>query len=36
VFTPAVPVFCQTADFSLHATTDAGMSVDIAVEGYEW
>jgi hypothetical protein len=36
VFTPAVPIFCTTADRELHATTDAGMSVDIAVEGYEW
>jgi len=36
VFTPAVPIFCTTADHELHVTTDAGMSVDIAVEGYEW
>ncbi len=36
VFTPAVPVFCTTADRELHITTDAGMSVDITVNGYEW
>jgi hypothetical protein len=36
VFTPAVPVFCTTADRELHCTTDAGISIDIAVEGYEW
>jgi hypothetical protein len=36
VFTPAVPVFCTTADRELHCTTDAGISVDIAVSGYEW
>ena len=36
VFTPSVPVFCTTADRELHVTTDAAMSVDISVEGYEW
>lgn len=36
VFTPAFPVFCTTADRELHITTDAGISVDIAIEGYEW
>lgn len=36
VFTPAVPVFCTTADRELHCTTDAAMSVDIVIEGYEW
>jgi len=36
VFTPAVPVFCTTADRELHITTDAAVSIDIAVEGYEW
>jgi hypothetical protein len=36
VFTPAVPVFCTTADFELHLTTDAGISLDITVEGYEY
>jgi hypothetical protein len=36
VFTPAVPIFCTTANRELHVTTDAGLSVDIAVEGYEW
>lgn len=36
VFTPAVPIYCTTADHELHITTDAGLSVDIAVTGYEW
>lgn len=36
VFTPPTPCFCTTADRELHITTDAGMSVDIAVYGYEW
>jgi hypothetical protein len=36
VFTPASPIFCTTADFELHATTDAALSVDIAVNGYEF
>jgi hypothetical protein len=36
VYTPAVPVFCTTADRELHITTDAGISIDVAVEGYEW
>lgn len=36
VFTPATPVFCITADNELHITTDANLSVDIAVYGYEW
>ena len=30
------PVFCVTADYELHITTDAAMSVDVAVGGYEW
>lgn len=30
------PIFCTTADRELHVTTDAGMSVDITVHGYEW
>jgi len=36
VFTPAFPVFCVTADMELHITTDAALSVDVAVVGYEW
>jgi hypothetical protein len=36
VFTPAVPVFCTTADRELHITTDANISLDIAFEYYEW
>jgi len=36
VFTPMTPVFCTTADRELHLTTDAGISLDITVEGYEW
>lgn len=36
VYTPAVPVFCTTADRELHLTTDAAISLDITVEGYEW
>lgn len=36
VFNPAVPMFCTTADRELHITTDAGISVDVSVYGYEW
>jgi hypothetical protein len=36
VYCPAVPVFCTTADRELHLTTDAAISLDITVEGYEW
>lgn len=36
VYTPAVPVFCTTADRELHITTDAALSVDVVVEYYEW
>lgn len=36
VFTPPVPIFCTTADYELHITTDAALSVDVAVAGYEW
>jgi hypothetical protein len=36
VYVPAVPVFCTTADRELHITTDAGISIDVIVEGYEW
>ena len=30
------PVFCTTADRELHLTTDAAMSLDITLRGYEW
>jgi hypothetical protein len=30
------PIFCTTADRELHVTTDAAMSVDVSVYGYEW
>jgi hypothetical protein len=36
VFTPNTPVFCTTADRELHVTTDAGISFDLTIEGYEW
>jgi hypothetical protein len=36
VFTPAFPIFCNNADYELHCTTDAGLSVDIAAHGYEF
>lgn len=36
VFSPSVPVFCTTADRELHITTDAAISLDITIEGYEW
>lgn len=30
------PAFCTTADRELHLTTDAAISLDITVHGYEW
>lgn len=36
VYTPAFPIFCTTADRELHITTDAGISIDVTVYGYEW
>lgn len=30
------PIYCTTADHNLHVTTDAGISVDIVVYGYEF
>ena len=36
VYTPATPVFCTTADMELHVTTDAAISFDLTVEGYEY
>jgi hypothetical protein len=36
VVCPPTPIFCTTADHELHITTDAALSVDIAVYGYEW
>lgn len=35
VFCPASPVFCNTVNRELHITTDANVSVDVAVHGYE-
>jgi hypothetical protein len=32
----AHPVFCTTADRELHITTDAGISIDVVVHGYEY
>lgn len=32
----ATPVFCTTADREIHITTDAGISLDVTIEGYEW
>ncbi len=36
VFSPAVPIFCTTANREVHITTSAGMSVDVVIYGYEW
>jgi len=36
VFTPHTPVFSTTADRELHITTDAAISLDLAIEGYEF
>ena len=36
VYTPATPIFCTTADRELHVTTDAAISFDLTVEGYEF
>lgn len=36
VYAPPSDVFCTTADRELHITTDAGCSLDVVVEGYEW
>jgi hypothetical protein len=36
VMCPAVPIFAATVDHSLHITTDAALSVDVAVYGYEF
>lgn len=30
------PIFCTTADRELHITTDAAISLDVVVYGYEW
>lgn len=30
------PAFCTTADRELHITTDAAISIDVTVYGYEW
>lgn len=36
VYCPRTPIFCTVADRELHLTTDAGISLDITVEGYEY
>ena len=36
VFSPSFPIFCTTANRELHVTTDAALSVDITVYGYEY
>jgi hypothetical protein len=36
VYTPASPVFCTTADREIHVTSDAGISFDLTIEGYEF
>ncbi len=36
VFTPMQPVVCNTANRELHITTDAGISLDVTVHGYEF
>lgn len=36
VFTPGTPVYVTTADFELHVTTDAAISIDVSVYGFEW
>jgi hypothetical protein len=35
VLTPQVPIFAATADHVLRITTDAGLSIDVTVYGYE-
>ena len=35
VLTPATPIFAITADHVLRITTDAGISIDVTVHGYE-
>lgn len=36
IYTPASPVFCTTADRELHVTSDAAISFDLTIEGYEF
>jgi hypothetical protein len=36
VFAPAMPVFGWDVDYVLRITTDAALSIDIVVHGYEW
>lgn len=31
-----VPIFCTTADYEVHVTTDAGLTIGGVVYGYEW
>ena len=35
-FTPTVPIYCTTADHVLRVTTDAAISIDVIVNGWEW
>lgn len=35
VYCPPVPIFANTADHEIHCTTDAAMSLDITLVGYE-
>lgn len=36
ILVPSADIFCVTADHELHITTDAALSVDVTVYGYEW
>ena len=36
VYTPATPVFCTTVDREVHVTSDAGISFDLTLEGWEY
>lgn len=36
VFAPANPVYCATVDREIHVTTDAAISFDLTIEGYEF
>jgi hypothetical protein len=36
VYTPASPIFCTTADREVHVTSDAAISFDLTIEGYEF
>jgi hypothetical protein len=36
VYTPATPIYCTTADREIHVTTDAAISFDLTIDGYEF